>query len=53
MHGLRREIGLTAARARPHGDVLDHQQVLAFAEAPCDMFELNRPGTAMGTVLLN
>ena len=40
VHGLRGEIGLTAARARPHGDALNDQERGPLAEAARDVLEL-------------
>lgn len=52
VHRLGREIGLAAAWARPHRDVLDHQQPGRLAKAPRDVLELHPPAAAMVTVLL-
>ena len=52
VHRLGREIGLAAAWARPHRDVLYHQQPRRLAKAPRDVLELHPLAAAMGTVLL-
>ena len=53
VHGLGREVGLAATRARPHGDGLDDKQGRTLTEATRDMLQLNGGAPAVGAMALN
>jgi len=49
MHGLRSEVRLSTAGARPHGDTLNNQEIRAFAKASRHVLQLNFVAAAVGT----
>jgi len=48
MHGLRIEVRLSTAGARPHGDTLDNQEIRTFAKASRHVLQLNFVAAAVG-----
>ena len=53
VHRLCGEVGLTAIRARPHGDALDDQESGPLAEAARDVLQLNLAAATVRACALN
>jgi hypothetical protein len=53
VHGLRGEVRLAAARARPHGDAFNDQERCSLAETARDVLQLRRASTAMRALPLS
>jgi hypothetical protein len=51
MHGLGSEVGLSAARARPHWNAFNNQQVRTLAKGARDVFQLGATLPAVHALL--